>query len=389
MSAPPKRTALAVDPGFIPAINATVALYAVEHDPFAGPEIIAVAPITESQREVWLACQMDPLATLAYNEASEISLSGPLDAARLADCWQQVVARHEILRATFSPDGEWICFKAAQALAIPLLDFSALAPQEREQALVGLRADAVQVRFDLEHGPLLRLSIAKLSADEHRVFLVAHHIAVDGWSAAEIHQNMAALYDGRPLPPALSYAAFARDEAAWRQSEEGHATEAYWLAQFQDSVPSFELPSDHPRSADRSFVGGRVDRRLDPQLVAALRRVGAANGASLVATTLAAFGALLHRLSGAEDLVVGLAAAAQSYLGKNGLVGHAVNLLPLRLKPEADQSFADYLKHTRGVLLDAYDHQRFTFGSLLPNFRTRRTAGMHLRPAEPCQRRQA
>ena len=381
MSAPIKKAAVAVDPNYIPAINATVELKTVAHDPFAGPPLAAVAPITESQREIWLACQMDELATLAYNEASEITWHGPVDAARLADCWRAVVQRHEALRATFSPDGEWICIQAELKLDVPIRDLSSFSAAERQLLLQNLRRDAVQSRFDLEQGPLLRVSIVKLSDSEHRIFFVAHHIVVDGWSAAEIYKNIAALYEAHStglasdLPPALSYCAFARDEAAWRQSDEGRATEAYWMAQFHDTVPAFELPPDRPRTSDRSFAGGRVDRRLDPQLVAALRRVGSAHGASLVATTLAAFGVLLQKLSGAEDLVVGLAAAAQSYLGKNGLVGHAVNLLPLRLHPGAERPFGEYLKETRSTLLDAFDHQRFTFGSLLPKLKISRDPG--------------
>jgi len=384
MSAPVKKPVVAVDPNYIPAINATVELKPVAHDPFAGPSLSAVAPITESQREIWLACQMDPLATLAYNEASEITWHGPVDAERLAECWREVVNRHEALRATFSPDGEWICIQSELKLDVPVRDLSSFGANERNLLLQGLRREAVQSRFDLENGPLLRVTIVKLSGNEFRIFFVAHHIVVDGWSAAEIYKNIAALYDaksgvesedGNSIGPALSYCAFARDEAAWRQSDEGRATEQYWLDQFHDTVPDFELPPDRPRSSDRSFAGARVDRRLDPQLVAALRRVGSANGASLVATTLAAFGVLLQKLSGAEDLVVGLAAAAQSYLGKNGLVGHAVNLLPLRLHPGAERPFAEYLKETRSTLLDAFDHQRFTFGSLLPKLKISRDPG--------------
>ena len=257
MSAPMKKAAVAVDPNYIPAINATVELKPVSHDPFAGPPLAAVAPITESQREIWLACQMDELATLAYNEASEITWHGPVDAERLADCWRAVVNRHEALRASFSPDGEWLCVQAELKLDVPIRDLSSFSASERNLLLQGMRRDAVQSRFDLENGPLLRVSIVKLSDSEHRIFFVAHHIVVDGWSAAEIYKNIAALYEAHStglasdLPPALSYCAFARDEAAWRQSDEGRATEAYWLSQFHDTVPAFELPPDRPRTVSR------------------------------------------------------------------------------------------------------------------------------------------
>ena len=225
MSAPMKKAAVAVDPNYIPAINATVELKPVAHDPFAGPALSAVAPITESQREIWLACQMDELATLAYNEASEITWHGPVDAARLADCWRAVVQRHEALRASFSPDGEWICIQAELQLEVPVRDLSSFSAAERSQLLQNLRRDAVQSRFDLEHGPLLRVSIVKISDSEHRIFFVAHHIVVDGWSAAEIYKDIAALYEARSSglasepPPALSYCAFARDEAACERKE--------------------------------------------------------------------------------------------------------------------------------------------------------------------------
>src|SRR5262249_8344198 len=91
----------------------------------------------------------------------------------------------------------------------------------------------------------------------------------------------------------------------------------------------------------------------------------ASAGGSLFATLLAGFGALLHRLTGQTDIVVGIPAAGQAAAGLEGLIGHCVNMLPLRSRLARGDRFADHVAATRRVMLDAYDHQDVTFGRVL------------------------
>jgi hypothetical protein len=82
----------------------------VEFDPFAGPELLRVVPITESQAEIWAACLLGgDDASRAYNESVTLCLAGPLDQAALRRALQMLVQRHEALRSAFSADGKYCC----------------------------------------------------------------------------------------------------------------------------------------------------------------------------------------------------------------------------------------------------------------------------------------
>ncbi|MBK7539540.1 MAG: amino acid adenylation domain-containing protein [Myxococcales bacterium] len=331
------------------------------------------APSTEPQREVWLADRLSPEASLAYNESISLHLRGELDVAALRHAVRELPRRHDALRATFSADG--LTARAAPAtsvdLDVPLRDLSALAVHERGRALTELTARHVNEPFDLEHGPLVRAELVCLTADHHVLVFTGHHIVLDGWSYWVIVKDLAALYGlgtgsrSAQLPEAPSFLAYAQDLAARADAPEVVANERWWVEQFASSVPTLDLPTDRPRPPMRTTRAGREDRVLPAELVTSVKKLGASLGASLFATLLAGFDALLFRLSGQDDLVVGIPAAGQNAEGLEGLVGHCVNMLPLRAAVHREQRFADLVSATRKVMLDAFDHQDVTFGRVL------------------------
>src|SRR5690606_15047987 len=146
---------------------------------------------------------------------------------------------------------------------------------------------------------------------------------------------------------------------------------AYWLSLFEDGAPVLDLPTDRPRAPLRDASAGFAVRLLDAGLADAVGRVASARGASVYACLLASFGTLLSRLAGQDEVVVGIPVAGQAE-GNGPLVGHCVNMLPLRLAVDHDAPFASLLRATRTSLLDAMDHQRCTFGSLLKKLRIQR-----------------
>ncbi|WP_430390360.1 amino acid adenylation domain-containing protein [Dyella sp. 20L07] len=348
----------------------TAASVAVDYDPFAGAALARVVPATAPQREVWLAATMEPAASLAYNESISLRLHGELDVAALQTALQQLVDRHEALRATFSQDGEELCIAAQQDFPCPVRDLTWLGVDEREADIEATLQRAVTTPFDLEHGPLVRAELLHLDPQEHLLVFTAHHIVCDGWSFGVIVRDLAGLYAqqvgaGNELAPADLFADFALAEAAHTQSDDGRQAEAYWLKRFADATPSLDLPTDRVRPRQRSFASRREDLTLDAALVADIKRMGAQRGSSLYATLLSAFGLLLQRLSGQDDVVIGIPSAGQAIGGHDALVGHCVNVLPLRVGIDLAAPFSDSLKQVRGDLLDAFDHQQYTLGSLL------------------------
>ncbi len=346
-------------------------LTAVDFDPFADGELLLTAPATESQKEIWASVQMGDAANCAYNESQSLRLRGKLDVKVFQSAVEKLVQRHEALRTTFSTDGNTLCIVASRQIEIPIIELSNLEPQEQQEKLASIWRQEVEQPFDLEHGPLFRAKIVKLQPQEHLAILTAHHIICDGWSWAVLMPDLGKLYSGLQQgivpeleePDYLSEYAILQEEEA--DSPEAIATEEYWLQQFADSVPVLDFPSDRPRPPLRTFNAAREDWHLNPELVANLKQLGTKLGCSFMTTILGGFEVWLHRLTGQNDLIVGIPAAGQAALGQYNLVGHCVNLLPLRSQIHGEKSFSNYLQTRRSAVLDAYDHQQFTFGSLV------------------------
>ncbi len=337
----------------------TPRLISVDFDPFAQGEVVTMAPATKAQREIWAAVQMEPAASLAFNESLSLRLRGLLDVTRFRDAFRRVLERHGSLRSTFTPDGVWSCISSALPSVLPVIDLTALGPQEHDRCLADEARREVTTPFDLVHGPLVRAQLYRLSAQEHAFFFTAHHIVCDGWSQWVVLTELADLYSGRDVPPAPSFADYATDDINGREDE------AYWLSRFSDGAPTLELPVDRPRPRARTYDAAREDLVLPADMVGDLQKLGARHGASTVATFLAGYAALLHRVTGQEDLVIGVPASGQARTGQEHLVGHCISLLPVRLAVTPDQPFADLLRGVRSTFLDALDHQRPSFGRLL------------------------
>lgn len=346
-----------------------------QHDPFSGPELAARLPLTEAQREIWLACKLlEPVPMTAYNEAGTLTLRGPLDVPLLLSCLQTLVDRHEALRGSFSSDGAWMMIRAHLPVDVPVIDISADPERLRAQHEFAATNDG----FDLENGPLIRWTLLRESDTVHHLVRSAHHIVVDGWSSWLLSNELGKLYSaGREhrdaaLPEAPRYGDYAQLERDFVASDEGRAHLDYWLNLLRDPPPVAEIPHSLPRPRERGYSARRLDQSLGAALASRLRKQGAAHGASLVATLLAGFAATVHRQSGATDIVIGLAAAGQAFHQQNGLVGNAVNLLPLRLRPTGDMPFVELLRQARSAVLDAFDHQGVSFGTVLPELKLTR-----------------
>ena len=327
---------------------------------------VRLVPTTEAQREVWLADRLGTEASLAYNESISLHLRGALDVEALREAVRAMPRHHDALRATFSEDGLTLRVPAeAPTLDVPLRDASADA--DPQAALAAIAARHVSEPFDVATGPLLRAEIVRLAPEHHVLVLSGHHIVLDGWSFWVLVKDLAATCRGdapATFPSFADYAAAqAQPDADARSTRESDL--GWWAHLFADGGPVLDLPTDRPRPPVRTQRAGREDHVLPAELLVRVRRLGAAHGASLFATLIAGFGTLLHRLTGQDDIVVGVPAAGQAAAGLEGLVGHCVHMLPLRLFPQAEQSFATLVDACRATVLDAYDHQSVTFGRLL------------------------
>ncbi|MEP6633283.1 MAG: amino acid adenylation domain-containing protein, partial [Luteimonas sp.] len=351
---------------------------AVDYDPFAGGELLRVVPTTEPQREVWLADKLGRDASLAFNESVSLRFRGSLDTDGLQASLQTLVERHDALHASFGPDGETLCVLESPMFVLQRFDVSGETESARVAAIAQQLRESVETPFALDRDGLFRAQLLRLGDDDHLLILTAHHIVCDGWSWWVLVRELGVLYaQGRggadePLMPAHSFADYALAEALHPADATHTADEAYWVSRFTGAAPVLDLPTDRPRPAQRSFASARQDHVIDAALVGALRAMGARRGASLFATLLAGFASTLSRLASQSDIVIGIPAAGQSIDGHDDLVGHCVNLLPLRCDIDPARSFGDTIDVLQTVLLDALEHQRYTFGTLLKKLRIQR-----------------
>ena len=331
--------------------------------------IEASGPSTEPQREIWTATRLSDEASLAFNESVSLRLRGPLRVEALRAALFDVVARHDALRATFSDDGLSFLVAAAEPVALQEHDWASFDQANFAAHMDALLVRVVSVPFSLEQGPLLRFELVRRAADEHILVISAHHIVCDGWSTGVIVTELATLYNQHlgnaadPLAPADDFVEYA-EQSALGSTADIVADQQYWLNRFGGELPVLELPTDRARPAVRTYDAAREDVVLPASLISAVRKAVAREGSSLFAGMLAGFGALLQRLTQQDDLVVGVPVAGQA-AGHHTLVGHCVNMVPIRMQFAETTSFSDLVRSVRAAMLDAQDHQHLSFGSLL------------------------
>ncbi|AKD57253.1 hypothetical protein SD10_22520 [Spirosoma radiotolerans] len=341
-------------------------------NPFAGPEIVRVAPATEPQLEIWIACLLGgENATRSYNLSNSLRLEGTFNRLAMEQAIQALVQRHDALRSVFSANGEHIFILRDVKTPIAYQDISAAATDKQAQLIAHYVTLDAQRVVNLAEGPLFNVGLFKLAEQVHHLVLTSHHIVRDGWSMGIMLQDLGALYTSYAqgltpnLPAAPSFAQYAEEQLDFTKTDAYRAIEKFWIDTYKDRIPSLDLPTDYPRPAVHTFESKRIDYPMDGELVMAVKKMGLKAGCSFVTTLLAAFEVLLHRLSGQEDIVVGLPTAGQSATGNKRLVGHCVNLLPIRSHLDPNLRFSDFLKNCKSIVLDAHEHQRLTFSHLL------------------------
>ncbi|TFL18397.1 non-ribosomal peptide synthetase/type I polyketide synthase [Jannaschia formosa] len=321
----------------------------------AGP-----APLLPGQREIWMRHQLGGLAAASFNESGTLWIEGPLDRAALQVALDGLEARRDALRARFARDGSG--FTVADPAPVPV--------EEHElpdaAALEALLAEDAATPFDLTAEAPFRVKLVRFAPDRHALVLTAHHIVLDGWSFGLIVDDLSALYaaavQGRDagLPPVPSLADHARTVAP---APKAHAT--YWKGVYADLPTPVDLPSDRPRLPAADRPGATIVHHMPVEVIEGLKAVGAKNGCTLFAAAFTGMQLLVHRLTGATDIVLGVPTATQQSTAPADLAGHLVNFLPIRagLDPKAD--VATHLRAMSGKVGEALDHDGLTFGEIL------------------------
>ncbi|MFP3373162.1 amino acid adenylation domain-containing protein [Pseudomonas sp. SIMBA_068] len=337
------------------------------------------ALLSYAQQRLWILSQLGEVSS-AYNLSSVLRFKGHLDIQALQRSFETLIERHETLRTTFQLEGD----RAVQVIH-PRIPFE-LAIEVVEQAddnHLRQRVEAeAHLPFDLQQGPLLRVHLLRLAADEHVLVLTLHHIVSDGWSMPVMVNELVQLYHGHSQGQALElpalpvqYADYATWQRNWMEAGEQEKQLAYWTAQLGDEQPVLELPVDRPRPAVSSYQGARVTVALDNGLAAALKQLAQQQGVTPFMLLLASFQALLHRYSGQPDIRVGVPVANRNRVETERLIGFFVNTQVLRAEFDLTMTFSQLLQQVKQCALDAQAHQDLPFEQLVEALQVERNLG--------------
>ncbi|MET9516833.1 condensation domain-containing protein [Streptomyces sp. NPDC002994] len=327
-----------------------------------------------AQQRLWFMQQIDPDTTL-YNVPTVLRLRGALDRAALGRALDALVARHEVLRTTYAaPSGRpYQVIGDPAPLDLPYTDLTGAADPAGEADRVA--ADEAAGVFDLAAGPPLRARLVRVGADEYRLVVTFHHIAVDGWSVEVLFRELGQLYGcGDSLSDVtLHYA----DYAAWQrerlQGETLDALVGHWRGALGDDPKALAVPTDRPRGTTRSFRGAVVTRELGPEIVAAVREFSRRERVTPYMTLFAGLHTLLAGWSGATDITVGTPVAGRDRPELQDLVGCLINMVPVRVRLDGGPGFRELLTRVRTAVLDASAHQELPFDKLVEALVSRRS----------------
>ena len=337
--------------------------------------------VTDDQEEIWMASHLGPEASATYHESCLIHIDGAVDQSILAYALQELVNRHDALRVTFASDG------TAQTIAPERsqhLDVVALDEHVGSEATDRLISERILEPIDLEQGPLFRSILFTTGRAQAKLLLVVHHAVGDGWSLGVLLDELSILYSekqaGFPssLRPAMQY----RDYVSWLHRDDMRAKAAtdrnYWLELFRDPPAWTELPTDHPRPAVKTFRAEHQRVPLGAELLAEVRQASRQHDCTVFQLILASLMALLFKITGQSDIVVGIPHAGQlsgdlrGFDGSESLVGHCTSLLPIRTRLSGAQSFGDLVGDVKQRLLEAGSHQQCTYSKIAEELKTPR-----------------
>jgi len=356
------------------------------------PPLVAISrdgllPLSFSQQRLWFIDQLEP-GTAAYNLPAGLRLRGSLSRRSLEEAVGEIVRRHESLRTTFAgSSGQAVQVVhetplTSGAALLPVVDLGGLEEESRRREAGILQAREVSQGFDLQKGPLFRTLLLETSEDEHVLIVNMSHIVSDGWSVGILIQELSALYGafevGEPSPLAelaIQYPDYAAWQRGWLSGDALEEQLSWWRDSLGGVTPDpLELPTDRPRPPVMSTCGADRPFQLPEDLQQAVEELTRDLGATSFMVLLASLSALMSRLSGQGQVVVGSPIANRAQEEVESLIGFFVNTLALRLDLRKAESFTDLVRQARETTLGAFAHQDLPFEKLVEELDPERDA---------------
>ncbi|KAF9949715.1 hypothetical protein BGZ70_001659, partial [Mortierella alpina] len=339
--------------------------------------------LSYAQQRMWFLAKIGG-TNESYHVRRALRLRGTLDVVSLQNALDTLYARHESLRCAFPAiDGRPTMQVLPASDGLPLVRLNIQDEQEKNTAVKKAAIQEASTPFDMEQGPLVRTKLIQLGGNEHVFLITIHHIVTDGWSMGVVFRELNELYgayssdQSDPLVPlSIQYPDYATWQRQQLTQDKLKDQAEYWRQTLAGAPVFIELPTDRPRPPQQSFTGASVPIRFDSRLTSALKSMSHKHGVTMFMTTLAAWSAVLSRLSGQDDIVIGTPSANRSNQQVEQLIGFFVSTLALRIDLSESPSTQQLLERVHNVIITAQAHQDIPFEQVVEVVRPPRRTDM-------------
>jgi amino acid adenylation domain-containing protein len=330
--------------------------------------------LSSAQQRIWFLQQYEPEST-SYNIPIAVRLKGKLDIQVLEKCLNELVRRHDILRASF------ISVNGAPAQVINeaakvKLTVKQLSASEKHM-LQGICKKHMNISFDLSVAPLMAATLLLTDDDDYILLLCIHHIIADGWSTGIMVQEIAGMYSQYLLgkePEMEALPVQYTDYVYWQHQQESTSDLEYWKNKLTGATLILDIPKEHAKAAIQSSRGAFEGFELNKDRTLRLKELARNNGVTLYILLLAVYYVQLYRYTGQEDIVIGTPVAGRSRLVLEKLIGLFVNSLALRTDLGGRTVFTELLGRVKATVFEAYAHQELPFEKIVEALKPERSS---------------
>jgi amino acid adenylation domain-containing protein len=309
----------------------------------------------------------------AYNVTSTYLLEGEIDPAILKKAVNSVMLRHESLRTTF----ELVKGMPAQKIHPELF------PEWNEKDISGdpdkedLARNMAEVMFaatfDLAKGPLLRINLLHLSANQHLLLLSAHHIICDGWSMKILENEIILFYNQYKFSKTASLPVLNiqyKDFAAWQNRMiEKHAgnDREYWHNKLSGDLPSDYL-SQNKGDKNQENQASVHTFIVKDEILSSLRNYNKRTGVTMFITLTGIIKFLIYRYTSHRDVIIGTDVVLRDDPSLENQVGLYLNNLVLRTAINDNNTYSEYSQKIKSTVIEAFDHKLYPYDKLMEEF---------------------
>ncbi len=316
-------------------------------------------PLSSAQRRMYFLYELDKNGT-SYNMPGFYKIEGALNVVKLERAFKKLITRHKSLRTVFEIiDGHPFqrvldknCFE---------MEYNTIENNSIEENIKSFIRP-----FDLSQDFPFRASLLEVSNDRYVLMTDMHHIVSDGISQGIWMRDLWAFYEGKTLSDlSIQYV----DYAVWQQSEDqqelvdSHKT--FWMDTFAEEITAIELPMDNSRPLVNNYEGKVFSKSFDSTVSEKLQSFANSQGVTMYTLFLAIYNIFLSKVSGQEDIVVGITTAGRQHVDIKDTVGMFVNTLALRNQVDIQLSFRKFLSKVKENMLSAFDHQLYQYDELV------------------------